>query len=204
MFLTGLEKALPVETERLRLRPLVEDDEVEIARYLNDLEVAKGLTYSPYPYTLEMAAQWLQEVAFASQRDQVRYWAITPREGGNFLGILGFSLCRTHDKAEMHYWLGRPFWNRGYTTEAALAMIPFIFTQEATLQRLEINYRTCNSASGRVIEKCGFVFEGELRAYVKRFGHYDDVRFYSLLRREVMKEDLRLRREVSHSENRQA
>jgi RimJ/RimL family protein N-acetyltransferase len=191
MFLPGLEKASPVETERLRLRPLVEGDVAEIARYLNDPEVAKGLTYSPYPYTLEMAVQWLRDVAFASQRDQVRYWAITPREGGNFLGLIGFSLFREHDKAEMHYWLGRPFWNRGYATEAARAMIPFLFTQEAALQRLEVNHRTCNSASGRVIEKCGFVFEGELRSYVKRFGHHDDVRFYSLLRREVMKKDLR-------------
>jgi len=187
MFLSGLEKALPLETERLRLRPLMESDAAEMARHLNDPGVGKGLTYSPYPYSLDVAVRWLKDVAFASQQDQSRYWALTRRDDGGFLGILGFSFCRTHDRAEMHYWVGRPFWNHGYATEAARAMIPVIFAQEPSLRRLEINHRSGNLASRRVVEKCGFVFEGELRSYVKRFGQHDNVRFYSLLREEVEK-----------------
>jgi RimJ/RimL family protein N-acetyltransferase len=184
MFLSGLEKAPPLMTQRLCLRPLVEEDVVEIARYLNDFEVANGLTYSPYPYTLDMAKTWLKDVSFAAQQDQSMYWAIVHRESGGFMGTIGFSFYRIHDRAEMHYWLGRPYWNGGYTTEAAKALIPFIFAQQP-VQRLEINHFTRNLASRRVIEKCGFFFEGELRAYVKRFERYEDVRFYSLLRNEV-------------------
>ncbi|MDR0444743.1 MAG: GNAT family N-acetyltransferase [Puniceicoccales bacterium] len=169
---------------RLRLRPLAEGDTMEMARYLNDREVAEGLTYSPYPYTHDMAVAWLKDVAFASQQDRVLYWAITDGEMEKFMGIVGFSLYREHDKAEMHYWLGRPYWNCGYATEVAKALIPFIFAK-VQIQRLEINHFTRNGASRRVIEKCGFVYEGELRAYVKRFGKYEDVKFYSLLKSEV-------------------
>jgi RimJ/RimL family protein N-acetyltransferase len=184
MSLSGLEKSPSLETPRLQLRALVEEDATEMARYLNDREVADGLTYSPYPYTLDTAKTWLKDVAFAAQQGQSLYWAITHRESRAFMGTIGFSLCRMHDKAEMHYWLGRSYWNHGYMTEAAKALIPFIFAQEH-IHRLEVNHFTRNVASERVIEKCGFIFEGELRAYVKRFGRYENVRFYSLLKSEL-------------------
>jgi RimJ/RimL family protein N-acetyltransferase len=184
MSFVGLTKSPYLETVRLQLRPLVEGDTVEIARYLNDCEVAEGLTYSPYPYTHDVAVGWLKNVAFASQQDQVLYWAIADGKMGQFMGIAGFSLHQEHDKAEMHYWLGRPYWNHGYATEAAKALILFIFSR-AQMHRLEINHFTRNGASRRVIEKCGFVFEGESRACVKRFGRYEDVRFYGLLKSEV-------------------
>jgi RimJ/RimL family protein N-acetyltransferase len=188
MSLSGLEKSPSLETLRLRLRALVEEDATEMARYLNDREVADGLTYSPYPYTLDTAKTWLKDVAFATQQGQSLYWAITHRESGTFMGTIGFSLCRIHDKAEMHYWLGRPYWNHGYTTEAAKALIPFVFAQER-IHRLEVNHFTRNIASERVIEKCGFIFEGELRSYVKRFGRYENVRIYSLLENELEKQE---------------
>jgi RimJ/RimL family protein N-acetyltransferase len=184
MLLSGLEKSPSLEAPHLQLRALVEEDVTEMARYLNNFEVAEGLTYSPYPYTLDMAKTWLKDVAFAAQQGQSLYWAITHREGGVFMGIIGFSLCRIHDKAEMHYWLGRPYWNHGYTTEAAKTLIPFIFAQER-IHRLEVNHFTRNIASQHVIEKCGFVFEGELRSYAKRFERYENVRFYSLLKNEL-------------------
>jgi RimJ/RimL family protein N-acetyltransferase len=151
---------------------------------LNDGEMASMLTYSPYPYTLVMAMAWLKDVACASQQNRVLYWAVVERETEQFMGIIGFSLYREHDKAEMHYWIGKPYWNRGYATEAAKALIPFVFLQ-APIHRLEIHHFTRNIASGRVIEKCGFIFEGELRAYIKRFGKYENVKFYSLLENEV-------------------
>ncbi|MDR1457965.1 MAG: GNAT family N-acetyltransferase [Puniceicoccales bacterium] len=89
-------------------------------------------------------------------------------------------MFQEHDKAEMHYWIGKPYWGNGYCTTAGRLVIDYCF-KVMKLHRLEVNHMTRNIGSRRVIEKCGFVFENEAIDYVKRFGKYENVMFYSLL-----------------------
>jgi RimJ/RimL family protein N-acetyltransferase len=110
------------------------------------------------------------------------FWGIRARDD-QFMGTTGLSLFPEHKKAELHYWLGKDYWGKGYGTETAKRIIAYAF-QNFKIERLEVNHMTRNLRSQRVIEKCGFAFEGTMRSYVKRFENFEDVKFYSLLRKE--------------------
>jgi RimJ/RimL family protein N-acetyltransferase len=112
------------------------------------------------------------------------FWGIHDR-GDAFIGTGGLSIFPEHEKAELHYWLGKADWGQGYGTEIAHRIMNYAF-KDLKLNRLEVNHMTRNIRSQHVIEKCRFKFEGTLRSYVKRFGQFEDVKFYSQLREEFM------------------
>jgi RimJ/RimL family protein N-acetyltransferase len=140
------------------------------------------LTYAPWPYTVQSAAHWVNHVNNLCTTGMGCFWGIHD-EGNAFIGTAGLSIFPEHEKAELHYWLGKAYWGQGYGTEIARRLVKYTF-EDLELNRLEVNHMMRNIRSQRVIEKCGFKFEGILRAYVKRFGEFEDVKFYSQLREE--------------------
>jgi RimJ/RimL family protein N-acetyltransferase len=145
--------ALPVlKTERLTLRaPRREDVEV-IARLANDRRIAVNTARLPHPYGIDDAEQFIAavnrqdgEATFVITLDGMLIGAcgIDPREGGPEIG----------------YWLGVPYWGRGYATEAVRAVIDHAF---GGIQHevLHAGARVSNPASRRVLEKCGFQWTG--------------------------------------------
>ena len=79
--------------------------------------------------------------------------------------------------------MGIPFWNRGFCTEAAQAMIDFGFEQKG-FHRIWAKYWSINSASGRIMEKCGMRKEGVMLEAEFRDGEFRDMIYYAILRRE--------------------
>ena len=142
-------------TERLLLRPGWAEDAPELARAIADEQVVRNLATAPWPYGLEDAEAFL-----AAPRDPVMpSFLITERTEGapRIVGSCGLGR-RPSGAVEMGYWIGRQHWGKGFATEASRALIEI--AKALKLPRLEASHFLDNPASGRVLEKLGFVATG--------------------------------------------
>ncbi|MCL6282118.1 GNAT family N-acetyltransferase [Ruegeria sp. 2012CJ41-6] len=130
-----------ITTQRLVLRRFRRGDAAELVDLLNNLEVVRWLTRVPYPYRLDHALDFIENVATrdlnacAILKDQKLVGTISVGE-------------------ELGYWIGQPYWNRGYVTEAARAMVARYFeSQDADLPS---GYHLGNERSCAVLTNLGF------------------------------------------------
>lgn len=143
-------------TERLVLRPPHHDDIVELAELANSWRIAEMLGRMPHPYG-EREARSFVEGAALPQGSGCNY-ALSLAENGAFIGCAG--LHGGADGLELGYWVGEPYWGRGYATEAAHALVDLAF-RATPIDRLHVSCRVINTASRRVIHKCGFQYSGQ-------------------------------------------
>lgn len=142
-------------TERLLLRPGWAEDAPALARAIADEQVVRNLATAPWPYREEDAEAFL-----AAPRDPaLPSFLITERTDGapRLIGSCGLGR-RPSGAVELGYWIARPFWNQGFATEAGRALVEIARTLK--LPRLEASHFIDNPASGRVLEKLGFVATG--------------------------------------------
>ncbi len=170
-----------MHTERLILRPFELSDAPRVAELCADREIAANTLVIPHPYSLGDAESWLATHRASFEAGTHGALAITLRDGGELAGCVGLTIERAHDRAELGYWIGRAFWNRGYATEASRAAIRHGFVSHG-LERIFASHFLRNPASGRVLEKCGMRFEGIARRYVKKWGVYEDGAVYAIVR----------------------
>jgi RimJ/RimL family protein N-acetyltransferase len=138
-----------LETERLVLRRPTLADVKAIARLANDRRVAQNTARIPHPYAVSDAEVF---VTFVAKLPQDTNFLVT--RDGEVLGGVGIDLSKPA-APEIGYWLGVPFWGQGYATEAARAVIDYAFEEFGSME-LRAGARVVNSASRRVLEKCGF------------------------------------------------
>ena len=112
-------------------------------------------------------------------------FAIAPRDGGEAMGAIGLHVDTNHDRAEIGYWIGVPYWGRGYVTEAAKAIVDYVFNTLG-LNRVFAFHFTRNPASGRVLQKIGMKREGTMRQHIVKWGEHVDVDYYGMVREEWM------------------
>ncbi|GGD79240.1 GNAT family N-acetyltransferase [Paenibacillus nasutitermitis] len=103
------------------------------------------------------------------------------QKAGVFLGVVGLHVNKTHNMAELAYWIGKPYWRSGYCTEAAERVVQFAF-DELALNRVFAAAMTRNPASYKVMEKIGMKQEGILRNHIRKGETYEDLRYYGILR----------------------
>ena len=158
-------RSIPVlETERLILRaPRFEDAEA-IATLVNDRRIAENTLRIPHPYALADAQAFLTaantgdgEIAFLICTQGTTALGTTAL-GATVLGCCGIAKLDGRTP-EIGYWLGVPFWGKGYATEAARAVIDHAFG-ELGYDTLLAGARVSNPASRRVLQKCGFQWTG--------------------------------------------
>ena len=146
------EGSTPVlETERLVLRAPRFEDARRVAALINDRRIAEKTTRIPHPYGIADADEWIGAVIAQSAES----YLITFH--GDVIGVCGIDM--RDNGPEIGYWLGVPFWGRGYATEAAQAMIDHAFG-DLGYEVLTAGARVSNPASRRVLEKCGFQWTG--------------------------------------------
>jgi ribosomal-protein-alanine N-acetyltransferase len=170
-----------LEAVRLILRPFASTDAPDVQRLAGAPEVAGTTLNLPHPYAVSDAEQWIegQPARFASG-SSVAY-AITRRTDGVLLGAISLmEISARHRRAELGYWLGVPFWNQGYITEAARALVDYGFT-ELNLHKITAAHFTRNPASGRVMQKIGMAYEGMQRQHVCKDGVFEGEVVYGLL-----------------------
>jgi RimJ/RimL family protein N-acetyltransferase len=155
-------------------------DAPELHRLVNDVEIARNTATIPHPYPAGMAAEWIAGHQEKFDKNIEVVFGIERREDGAFLGVIGI-LPEPHDMAEFGYWIGQEYWNCGYATEAAAAVIDYGF-HILGVNRVEAIHFTRNPASGRVMEKCGMHCEGTLRQARKKWDEYLDVKVYAIIR----------------------
>ncbi len=153
-----------IETERLHLRPWRREDVEDLYAYAKNPNVGPNAGWKPHESLQEsqdILQGWLNEDETKSCT-----WAIVPKETGHVSG----SIALEEDGRRLHvpgcrsmgYVLAQEAWGKGYMTEAAQAVLSYGF-QEMGLSLIAIDHYPHNQRSRRVIEKCGFHYEGLLR-----------------------------------------
>jgi RimJ/RimL family protein N-acetyltransferase len=144
---------MTIRTPRLLLRTLELGDAERIALLAGDYDVASMTGTIPHPYSEQQAAEWIAS-ALAGEEGVV--FGITT--AGALIGCTGYRPFGG-DHAELGYWIGKPYWGRGYASEAVRALIIHAFETDG-FDYLTVGHFTDNLASARVIAKFGFVPEG--------------------------------------------
>ncbi len=142
-------------TERLLMRRPRVNDAMPLAVLADNRHVAEMLARMPHPYGPAEARAFL---AMETGQRAGAVYALTLAGTGSFIGCAGVNV--TDRGLELGYWIGEPFWRRGFATEAAHALVDLAF--EATPAKvLHAACRVINPASRRVIHKCGFQYAGQ-------------------------------------------
>lgn len=169
-------------SERLVLRAPHTDDIDALAHLANNANVATMVSRMPHPYTVDDAADFVRRAKEGVIGKCV--YAITRADNGHFLGCCGVEQG-ADGTVELGYWLGQPHWNQGYTTEAAQVLIDMVFrTRE--IDRIDARCRVTNVGSRRVIQKCGFQFQGTGMVPCQALGAMVPVEWFRLDRKTWM------------------
>lgn len=168
-----------IETTRLKLRPFTEADIPELVRLIGAREVAAMTMRIAHPYTEQHAKDF---IAKTRNDDEIRV-AVVLASNGSLCGGVGLKPAAEHQRAELGYWVGVPYWGNGYATEAARAMLRYGF-ETVNLHRILATHVKHNPASGKVLVKLGMRHEGSMREHSLKWGEFADLEIYGILRRE--------------------
>jgi RimJ/RimL family protein N-acetyltransferase len=172
-----------LETERLLLRPFTLADAPAVQRLAGDRDIASTTLSIAHPYEDGMAERWISGLPDKWARGTQLHFALERRADGALLGDVLLYPTFAHRRAELGYWLGKPYWGHGYTSEAAAAVLAYAFTV-LDLHRVFAEHMTRNPASGRVLQKIGMTYEGTMRHHTLKWGVFEDVAVYGILRDE--------------------
>ncbi len=181
-------KEIPsLTTARLILRACTMADAADMQRLAGDRDIAATTLRIPHPYEDGMAEQFMSTHQDDFDQGLGVSLAIALRSDGSsdgtYMGGIGLTIEQSHDKAEMGYWIGKPYCNQGYVTEAASAVVGYAF-ETLGLNRVYASHFKHNPASGRIMQKIGMTHEGSLRQHLKKWGQYVDSEYYGILRSE--------------------
>jgi RimJ/RimL family protein N-acetyltransferase len=168
--------------DQIHLSEIQPSDQAACLEHLNEKEIYDLTLRIPYPYTEADFLASMEVVAKANkQQGRPVHWAIRNKE--NYLiGRCGFSSLEIGShRAEIGYWLAKPYWGRGIMTAVVRKACEIAFA-EFGLEKIEAHVFAENLASARVLEKCGFVEEGYLRKHHVKDGKYLDARLFALLK----------------------
>jgi [ribosomal protein S5]-alanine N-acetyltransferase len=175
-----------LETERLVLRPFDLNDAPRVQLLAGDRAVAATTKNIPHPYEDGLAEQWIGAHQEHFERGQLVTFAIVLRDGSELIGAIGLTLNLAQERAELGYWIGKPYWGCGYCTEAGHAVLRYAF-DTLCLHRVHAHHLSHNPASGRVMQKLGMRHEGRLRQHIKKWDEFLDVEAYGILRSESLR-----------------
>ena len=176
-----MRSAPPLLTERLLLRSLTLEDAADVQRLAGDRDIASTLPNMPHPYEDGVAEKWIRSCYEKFEKDEALNFAITLRTDKNLIGGIELRLDQENENGELGYWIGKPYWNLGYATEAARAVVAYSF-EVLKLNRIYAYHFTRNPASGRVLEKIGMHYEGCRRQHTKKWGNFEDSIGYGILK----------------------
>lgn len=172
-----------LRTGRLLLRAFRRSDAERVTALAGDREVAMNTLNVPHPYERHHAEDWIASHRGQFERRESVTYAVTLREDGALVGAVGLIVDVSNEVAELGYWIGKPYWGRGYASEAARALVSWGFT-ELGLHRVHASHFPRNPASGAVLRRIGMRHEGRLREHVRKWGEHLDLERYGILRRE--------------------
>jgi RimJ/RimL family protein N-acetyltransferase len=170
-----------IKGKKINLRVVVQADAESITKYARNPAVSR-MTHMPYPYKLEHAREFIRRYQRVRRKGKMYMFGIEQKETGKIIG--GISLGNVNAKqhrAELGFWLGKPFWGQGIVSEAVAIMVEFGF-KRLRLRRILAMVFHHNPASMKVLEKNGFVREGVLRQWMHQRGTLIDLHMFGILK----------------------
>ena len=150
-----------MQTKSIILRPWRESDAETLYKWASDPDVGPRAGWTPHKSVEES-----REIIRTVFNDATNTWAIELKETGEAIGAMGYGpscdceLPAREGEPLIGYWIAKPYWNQGICTEALRLMLDHI-RQTTDIKSLISGHFDDNPASGRVMEKCGFVPTGE-------------------------------------------
>ncbi len=176
--------SMQIVTERLLIRKFKYTDAESIRQNWAGLDEVQSMYGEPTYKTPEAVKRLLDKYIGRYNNGYTFRWAIIEKTSGECIGQIAYFLVDTHNHfGEIEYCIGTAFQGKGYATEATKAVIKYGF-EKIRFHKVQICVRPSNSSSKRVIEKCGFTYEGALRDYFYIDGKYEDRMYYSLIKSE--------------------
>ena len=172
-----------IDDEYVLTHGLTGEDLDSLVKHINDKEVSSTLLRVPYPYSRSDAERFK---AFMEKKEEEcgkpMSWQIR-NSGNEVIGSISFHNCYGKDshKDEIGYWLGKAYWGKGIMAKAIKVFAAMAF-ENSNIVRIEATIFDFNSASQRMIEKCGFNCEGTLKKAYFKDGKYIDGKLYSLVK----------------------
>jgi ribosomal-protein-alanine N-acetyltransferase len=167
-----------IETERLILRPLVlSDAETAFHGWTGDPEVARYVSWLPH-HSIEDTIEWLREIEWKPvENDGIAtndnyIWGFVLKDSGELFGSGGLIWEESRQLFQVGYNIKKARWGKGYTTEAMKAVLRFA-ASNLGMRRISGGHAKENTASARVIEKLGFIYDRD-----DLTPHVDGVRFF--------------------------
>jgi ribosomal-protein-alanine N-acetyltransferase len=167
----------------IRLTEYRRSDQYALIEFLNEPEIYARTLRIPFPYTVADAENWFDLVEKRTEQNGCPVSRAIRNEADKLIGGVGLegpSLDRSH-RAEIGYWLAKPFWGRGIMT-AVVGAVCRHAVDGLRLGKITAHVFSFNDASARVLEKCGFEQEGFLRQHFLKDGQLIDVKAYGLVR----------------------
>lgn len=172
-----------IKTTRLTLRKLeLTDAEMMFSNWASDDEVTRFLRWDAHK-TIDDSKNMIQMWVNNYQSDSTYYWGMYLKDG-QMIGSIGIMITSEYDfKAGLGYKIGSRWWGQGYTSEAARAVIDYMF-KNTDIERIEAYNSVENPASGKVMEKVGMRKEGFSRHNYKTRDGFQDCTLFGIIRDE--------------------
>jgi len=173
-----------LHTERLILRSFTLEDAPEVQRLAGDKDIAATTCAIPHPYEDGMAEEWISTHAADFENGTGISLAIILKENDKrtkpvLIGAINISIDKIEKIGELGYWIGKPYWNNGYCTEAASVILSYAF-DVIKLRSIHAFHIGRNLASGRVLKKIGMKFEECFEKQVEKWGVLEDLVKYNI------------------------
>jgi ribosomal-protein-alanine N-acetyltransferase len=170
----------PLETARLRIRPLRDDDAPAMYAFCREPALTRYTSWEHHADP-DVARAFIRDQHAAAVRGLLPVWAIADRETDALRGAIGlYDHLPAVRRAEFGFWVGGPHQGRGIAVEAARAVVAYGF-EAMDLVRVQAICHVENGASARVLERAGLACEGTLRRYAWKRGAPFDVRMYAAI-----------------------
>lgn len=176
------ELPLVIDTPRVKLRPQLASDADDFFPYVSDPELSRYVTWAAHT-SIDETREWIAKAGEMLAKGTDIVWTI--EHEGKAVGCVGLHgitwgvRAVRFDRAEMGYWIAKPFWGKGLMTEAATAATRWAF-ESLGLHKVTISCYEPNVGSRRVIEKVGYRYVGKNEEDIWRDG-----RWYAHLRYEL-------------------
>jgi [ribosomal protein S5]-alanine N-acetyltransferase len=161
----------PLQTERLTLRLHAPSDIPALMPLIGAHEVAATTLRIPHPYAEADAQDFMACTQEELLNGSGLRLGIVVRESDKLCGGVGLRIEPDHRRAELGYWIGVPYWGKGYATEAARAIVKYGF-ETLQLHRIFASHFADNLTSARVLRKIGMRHEGRQRGHILKWGEF--------------------------------
>jgi len=171
-----------VVNDQIHLSEFQPSDQAACLEHFKAKEIYDRTLRIPYPYTEADFLAWMEIAEMATEQQGRPVQSAIRNEEDYLIGGCGFDslqIGKSH-RAEIGYWLAKPFWGRGIMTAVVGKACDFAIA-EFGLVKIVAHVFADNSASAKVLEKCGFQQEGYLRKQYLKDGRFIDARLFALV-----------------------